>query len=97
MPTIDFPIPPQWLNEPVYFPDDTPVFYPDDIPMPKHTDVNEVCIWTQDTKKYYGRYFTSCDHIFTFNTGFGIHSATWNKFKFCPYCGKPIKDIPYSG
>ena len=36
-------------------------------------------------------YETSCDEIFEFLAD-GIEE---NKFVYCPYCGKPIVEIPY--
>jgi hypothetical protein len=69
-----------------------PTSKPDKITFPTGTakfDPNG-CTWTEDEE---GIYQTSCDEQFVFNS----ETATDNGFNFCPFCGKPIKDIPYSG
>jgi hypothetical protein len=52
----------------------------------------EICTWTQD-KETITDYLTSCGKKYGFNYA-GIKYAY---FVYCPYCGKPIKDIPYLG
>jgi hypothetical protein len=52
---------------------------------------HESCTWTQDKQHY--RYETGCNRTHYFFSG----TLGSNVFLWCPYCGKPIKDIPYSG
>ena len=46
----------------------------------------ETCLWEFD--EHHGFYETGCKNAFLFETE-GIKE---NKFKFCPYCGKEIKE-----
>lgn len=54
--------------------------------MGEHT-----CKWREDGYKWdgYGYWETGCDNLFQFNTG----GPEENRFKFCPYCGKPIEVV----
>ena len=51
--------------------------------------ISEVCVWAEDDC---GMYETTCNNSFQFNDGGG---PVDNLFKFCAYCGKPIKEILY--
>jgi hypothetical protein len=51
----------------------------------------ETCTWTQGM--FHNMYKTKCGHSHYFENG----TATDYGFVYCPFCGKPIKDIPYSG
>ena len=51
----------------------------------------EVCTWTQGM--FSNMYETECGHDHYLENG----TATEYGFIWCTYCGKPIKDIPYSG
>ena len=57
----------------------------------------ETCTWTQyhNVDIGYYCYLTSCKNYHSFKLDKLPFSS--NGFNFCPYCGKPIKDIPYSG
>jgi hypothetical protein len=52
----------------------------------------EVCTWTQDKDRNYSTY---CGNGFYF--GIVLDTVTDCGFVYCPFCGKPIKDIPYGG
>ena len=44
----------------------------------------EICTWEADSE---GNYSTSCGETFTLIDG----TPEENRMKYCPYCGKPIK------
>jgi hypothetical protein len=46
------------------------------------------CEWKEDDE---GTWFTSCDNAFVFTDS----GPTENGMKFCCYCGKPLKEVPY--
>jgi hypothetical protein len=48
----------------------------------------EPCVWTEDED---GIYHTTCQHSWFFDTG----TATENQAKFCPYCGRALRDKRY--
>ena len=49
----------------------------------------DACKWTEEPD---GEYFESkCGEAFSF----GIGGPIFNKWKFCPYCGRVICEIPY--
>ena len=50
---------------------------------------NTVCTWEDEGDGYYNP--GCCSDAFMFNEG----TATENGFKFCPFCGKPLEDLPY--
>lgn len=54
----------------------------------KLEEVHETCIWIEHEDNEQGYWDTGCEasHLF-----FGGTPAD-NKFKFCPYCGKPIQE-----
>ena len=68
-----------------------------DVPVsgenPVIVDMNEpeVCTWRQGM--FSNMYETECGHDHYLENG----TATEYGFIWCTYCGKPIKDIPYSG
>lgn len=49
---------------------------------------NIVCEWQEDQSECIWE--TNCGHSFIFECG----SPTANEFKFCCYCGRPLKSIP---
>jgi len=62
---------------------------------PAHTIYRRaVCDWTLDNPEH-DVWATSCDELFIIIDG----SPTDNKMKFCPYCGKSIKEtaVPAQG
>ena len=46
-----------------------------------------ICHWRED--RSCGFWETECQNAFNFETG----TPTSNDFKFCPYCGKELKEI----
>lgn len=44
------------------------------------------CEWFLDESVWQ----TDCDNLFQFSSG----SPTENSFKFCPYCGKVVVELP---
>jgi len=46
------------------------------------------CAWREDEV---GLWHTACGHIFEFFDG----APSDNKFVYCPYCGKPIREERY--
>jgi len=67
------------------------VFIPITVKFPVELVDAAYCIWTQ-RRINSCVYNTSCDneHILAY----GILSTSG--FNFCPYCGKPIKDVPFA-
>lgn len=53
------------------------------------TNTPEYCEWSIEEPDYDETYFTSCGNAFYFTDG----NIKENHVKFCPYCGKPIKEI----
>ena len=51
--------------------------------------MNDTCTWTQDSNFYY--YISECGDVHQFTDG----GPKENKFRFCPYCGKKLVDVPY--
>jgi len=49
---------------------------------------NWFCIWEQDND---GNWFTDCEEGFWLEEG----TPKENNFKFCAYCGRMIKQVPY--
>ena len=49
-----------------------------------HSEFRADCIWTEDDD---GIYLTSCENAFEFMNG----SPEDNHMKFCPYCGKLLR------
>ncbi len=49
---------------------------------------NNVCKWVEVDED--GRWATDCDHEFEFTSD----GPSENKFKWCPYCGKPLVPVP---
>ena len=51
------------------------------------------CEWKQDGAwiECQDDWFTECQHGFTFTEG----GPAENEFKFCCYCSKPIKAVPW--
>lgn len=47
------------------------------------------CEWREDAD---GNWWTSCDNIHAFITAGPVE----NRYKFCPYCGKPLTTTNYS-
>lgn len=45
------------------------------------------CYWTEG---FYGVWVTDCDNGFQFSSD----GPKQNSFRFCPYCGKPLKVRP---
>ena len=45
------------------------------------------CIWNEDNYEYFS---SGCGEAFRFDDGGPID----NGFKFCPYCGSPLKEKP---
>ena len=56
----------------------------DEIPCAVKNYKPKICAWVSVDEEYYD---TSCDNAFVFIDGGPVD----NKFKFCPYCGEPIK------
>jgi hypothetical protein len=52
--------------------------------------MNEKCTWSEDED---GLWWTACKEIHEFFDGTPIK----NGYKFCPYCGKPLKEVEYQG
>ena len=52
--------------------------------------MNEKCAWTEDE---YGLWWTACKEIHEFFDG----TPKDNNHKFCPYCGKEIREVKYKG
>lgn len=52
--------------------------------------MNEYCTWSEDED---GMWWTDCDQIHVFFDG----TPTENSYKFCPYCGKELKEEKYEG
>ena len=50
----------------------------------------EYCTWAQYKQHY--RYETGCNKVHYFFSG----TVSSSEFIFCPYCGKPIKDVPFA-
>ncbi len=50
----------------------------------------EVCTWIQGM--FRNLYTTECGHEHYLELG----TATEYGFNFCPFCGKPIKDVPFA-
>ena len=48
------------------------------------------CEWRETMD---GPYATACGELWEFNDG----TPSENKCKFCPYCGKPLRVVPYEG
>ena len=48
--------------------------------------MNECCEWTYDEPSEC--WDTECDNTFIFNDG----TPYINKFSYCPYCGRPLKE-----
>lgn len=44
------------------------------------------CSWVPDSD---GNYETLCGEMFTLNDG----TPSENGMKFCPYCGKPLREV----
>ena len=51
--------------------------------------MNDTCTWTQDGSLE--NYNTECGVAFYFTD----EGPTEREFRFCPYCGKTLIDIPY--
>jgi hypothetical protein len=51
--------------------------------------MNETCTWTQDGSLEY--YNTECGNAFYFTD----EGPTEHEFRFCPYCGRKLVDVPY--
>ena len=49
----------------------------------------EECEWKADED---GTYHTACGHLWFFDSA----GATENQAKFCVYCGRRLRDVPYS-
>ena len=47
------------------------------------------CIWEQDEN---GNWATSCGEMFVVEEGTPFE----NGMRYCCYCGKPLKDVPYT-
>jgi rRNA maturation endonuclease Nob1 len=52
--------------------------------------MNKKCTWSEDED---GLWHTECHQIHQFFDG----TPTENSYKFCPYCGKPLKEEKYKG
>jgi ribosomal protein S27AE len=53
--------------------------------------MNDTCTWTQDSSGEWDYYDTECGHAFYFTDEGPIE----HEFRFCPYCGKSLVDVPY--
>ena len=51
--------------------------------------MNEYCTWSEDED---GLWWTSCGEIHVFSDG----TPTEHRHKFCPYCGKELKEARYN-
>lgn len=52
----------------------------------------DTCTWKLDETAWHTYWEPSCgDHPFEFNEGGPVE----NGFRYCPYCGKPIKEIAH--
>jgi len=51
------------------------------------SDTKNICIWKYNIY-YDGYYNTKCGNAFCFN-----YSKREKEFKYCPYCGRRIKEI----
>jgi len=52
--------------------------------------MNEYCTWSEDED---GVWWTVCKEMIKFFYG----TPTENSYKFCPYCGKELKEVKYQG
>jgi hypothetical protein len=52
----------------------------------------ETCTWRQGNRR--NLYYPSCRRVYSLSNE---KTLSESKLIFCPFCGKPIKDIPYSG